>query len=157
MMCQCQTAVRESVQCLFCHMLPVMSVKCQILIGLISNINTYFVCLCQQVQYRAVEDYNGACCPLSKGLQTFFRTPCTEEPRIPLNKGDTILATRGTKWVLQTHPKHDCASYWGFIFSINKSCNKAVFLFFRWWMYGDKVLNEQQVAGEMTCLFCGLN
>ncbi|XP_041671381.1 palmitoyltransferase ZDHHC6 isoform X1 [Cheilinus undulatus] len=51
-----------------------------------------------QVQYRAVEDYNGACCPLSKGLQTFFRTPCTEEPRIPLKKGDTILATRGTKW-----------------------------------------------------------
>lgn len=51
----------------------------------------------QQVQYRAVEDYNGACCPLSKGLQTFFRTPCTEEPRIPLSKGETILATRGTK------------------------------------------------------------
>lgn len=57
----------------------------------------YLEWLGQQVQYRAVEDYNGACCPLSKGLQTFFRTPCTEEPRIPLSKGDTILATRGTK------------------------------------------------------------
>ncbi|KAG7267872.1 hypothetical protein CRUP_003452 [Coryphaenoides rupestris] len=68
-----------------------------------------------QVQYRAVEDYNGACCPLTKGLHTFFRTPCTEEPRIPLSKGDTILATRGTKW----------------------------------WMYGDKVLDEEQMnAGE---------
>lgn len=64
-----------------------------------SRITRYVVCLGQQVQYRAVEDYNGACCPLSKGVQTFFRTPCTEEPRIPLSKGDTILATRGTKWV----------------------------------------------------------
>uniref|UniRef100_A0AAQ6IDV9 Palmitoyltransferase n=1 Tax=Anabas testudineus TaxID=64144 RepID=A0AAQ6IDV9_ANATE len=68
----------------------------------------------RSVQYQAVEDYNGACCPLSKGLQTFFRTPCTEEPRIPLSKGDTILATRGTKW----------------------------------WMYGDKVLSEEQMRGE---------
>ncbi|TWW81901.1 Palmitoyltransferase ZDHHC6 [Takifugu flavidus] len=72
----------------------------------------------EKVQYQAVEDYNGACCPLSKGLQTFFRTPCTEEPRIPLSKGETILATRGTKW----------------------------------WMYGDKMLSEQQVAGEMRIL-----
>ncbi|KAA8581493.1 hypothetical protein FQN60_003074 [Etheostoma spectabile] len=69
----------------------------------------------KRVQYRAVEDYNGACCPLSKGLQTFLRTPCTEEPRIPLKKGDTILATRGTKW----------------------------------WMYGDKILNEEHMrVGE---------
>ncbi|XP_054625065.1 palmitoyltransferase ZDHHC6 isoform X3 [Dunckerocampus dactyliophorus] len=67
-----------------------------------------------QVQYQAVEDYNGACCPLTKGIQTFFRTPCTEEPRIPLKQGDTILATRGTKW----------------------------------WMYGDKVLNEEQMRGD---------
>jgi len=50
-----------------------------------------------QVEYRVVEDYNGACCPLGKGLNTFFRTPCTEEPRIKLIKGDTIFATRGTK------------------------------------------------------------
>ncbi|MED6286580.1 hypothetical protein CHARACLAT_007458, partial [Characodon lateralis] len=64
-----------------------------------------------QVQYQVVEDYNGACCPLTKGLQTFFRTPCTEEPRIPLCKGDIILATRGTKW----------------------------------WMYGDKVLSEEEM------------
>jgi len=53
-----------------------------------------------QVEYRVVEDYNGACCPLGKGLNTFFRTPCTEEPRIKLIKGDTIFATRGTKWAI---------------------------------------------------------
>uniref|UniRef100_A0A8C2HU92 Palmitoyltransferase n=1 Tax=Cyprinus carpio TaxID=7962 RepID=A0A8C2HU92_CYPCA len=64
----------------------------------------------RSVEYRVVEDYNGACCPLGKGLNTFFRTPCTEEPRIKLSKGETIFATRGTKW----------------------------------WMYGDKVLNEEQ-------------
>uniref|UniRef100_A0AAY4EZ29 Palmitoyltransferase n=1 Tax=Denticeps clupeoides TaxID=299321 RepID=A0AAY4EZ29_9TELE len=65
----------------------------------------------RSVQYRVVEDYNGACCPLGKGLNTFFRTPCTEEPRIKLTKGETIFATRGTKW----------------------------------WMYGDKVLTEEQI------------
>ncbi|XP_030631065.1 palmitoyltransferase ZDHHC6 isoform X2 [Chanos chanos] len=64
----------------------------------------------RSVQYRVVEDYNGACCPLRKGLNTFIRSPCTEEPRIKLFKGETILATRGTKW----------------------------------WMYGDKVLDEEQ-------------
>ncbi|KAL2102512.1 hypothetical protein ACEWY4_001680 [Coilia grayii] len=69
----------------------------------------------RSVQYRVVEDYNGACCPLAKGFNTFLRTPCTEEPRITLATGDTIYATRGTKW----------------------------------WMYGDKVLNEDQ-ANEST-------
>ncbi|XP_007259294.1 palmitoyltransferase ZDHHC6 [Astyanax mexicanus] len=64
----------------------------------------------RSVQYRVVEGYNGACCPLGKGINTFLRTPCTEEPRIHLTKGETIFATRGTKW----------------------------------WMYGDKVLDEEQ-------------
>ncbi|XP_076855444.1 palmitoyltransferase ZDHHC6 [Brachyhypopomus gauderio] len=64
----------------------------------------------RSVQYRVVADYNGACCPIRMGLITFFRMPCTEEPRIKLIKGETIFATRGTKW----------------------------------WMYGDKVLNEDQ-------------
>ncbi|XP_038614170.1 palmitoyltransferase ZDHHC6 isoform X2 [Tachyglossus aculeatus] len=49
------------------------------------------------VQYRAMEDYSGACCPLNKGIKTFFTTPCTEEPRIELRKGDLILVTRGLK------------------------------------------------------------
>lgn len=65
-----------------------------------------FFCLDQQVQYQVVEDYNGACCPLNKGIQTFFRTPCTEEPRIPLVKGDIILATRGTKYVYMHRNKN---------------------------------------------------
>ncbi|XP_042315971.1 palmitoyltransferase ZDHHC6 isoform X3 [Sceloporus undulatus] len=51
----------------------------------------------RSVKYQAIEDYSGACCPLTKGLRTFFTTPCTEEPRITLSKGDQILATRGLK------------------------------------------------------------
>ncbi|XP_053164093.1 palmitoyltransferase ZDHHC6 isoform X7 [Hemicordylus capensis] len=51
----------------------------------------------RSVRYQAKEDYSGACCPLTKGLRTFFTTPCTEEPRIALHKGDQILATRGLK------------------------------------------------------------
>ncbi|XP_017590677.1 PREDICTED: palmitoyltransferase ZDHHC6 isoform X2 [Corvus brachyrhynchos] len=49
------------------------------------------------VRYRAIEDYSGVCCPVTKGVKTFFTTPCTEEPRIALSKGDLILATRGLK------------------------------------------------------------
>ncbi|KAI1887197.1 hypothetical protein AGOR_G00203670 [Albula goreensis] len=64
----------------------------------------------RSIQYRVVEDYNGACCPIGKGLRTFLRTPCTEEPRICLTRGEVLFATRGTKW----------------------------------WMYGDKVLSEEQ-------------
>ncbi|XP_074763846.1 palmitoyltransferase ZDHHC6 isoform X4 [Athene noctua] len=51
----------------------------------------------RSVRYRAVEDYSGVCCPVTKGVKTFFTTPCTEEPRISLSKGDLILATRGLK------------------------------------------------------------
>ncbi|XP_074687378.1 palmitoyltransferase ZDHHC6 isoform X5 [Strix aluco] len=51
----------------------------------------------RSVRYRAVEDYSGVCCPVTKGVKTFFTTPCTEEPRIALSKGDLILATRGLK------------------------------------------------------------
>ncbi|XP_060794988.1 palmitoyltransferase ZDHHC6 isoform X1 [Neoarius graeffei] len=69
----------------------------------------------RSVQYRVVEDYNGAWCPLGKGVNTFFRSPCTEEPRIKLTKGETIFATRGTKW----------------------------------WMYGDKVLDEEQAKAGL--------
>lgn len=51
----------------------------------------------RSVRYRATEDYSGACCPVTKGIKTFFTTPCTEEPRIDLKKGELILATRGLK------------------------------------------------------------
>ncbi|XP_048842930.1 palmitoyltransferase ZDHHC6 [Brienomyrus brachyistius] len=69
----------------------------------------------RSVQYRVIEDYSGACCPLGKGVQTLIRTPCTEEPRIPLSRGETVFATRGTKW----------------------------------WMYGDKVLDEDQAKAGL--------
>uniref|UniRef100_A0A803JL26 Palmitoyltransferase n=1 Tax=Xenopus tropicalis TaxID=8364 RepID=A0A803JL26_XENTR len=49
------------------------------------------------VRYRAMEEYSGACCPLTKGIRTLFSTPCTEEPRMKLHKGDLVLATRGLK------------------------------------------------------------
>ncbi|XP_069755995.1 palmitoyltransferase ZDHHC6 isoform X2 [Narcine bancroftii] len=51
----------------------------------------------RSVQYRAIEDYNGACCPITKGFKAFYSTPCTEEPRIQLKKGELILATRGLR------------------------------------------------------------
>ncbi|XP_054974825.1 palmitoyltransferase ZDHHC6 isoform X3 [Sorex araneus] len=51
----------------------------------------------RSVRYKVIEDYSGACCPLNKGLKTFFTTPCTEEPRIRLQKGEFILATRGSR------------------------------------------------------------
>ncbi|XP_070608813.1 palmitoyltransferase ZDHHC6 [Erythrolamprus reginae] len=51
----------------------------------------------RSVRYQAKEDYNGAFCPVTKGVRTFCTTPCTEEPRIVLCKGDHILATRGLK------------------------------------------------------------
>ncbi|XP_067858320.1 palmitoyltransferase ZDHHC6 isoform X2 [Heptranchias perlo] len=51
----------------------------------------------RSVQYRVIEDYNGACCPITKGVKTFFSTPYTEEPRIQLRKGELISATRGVR------------------------------------------------------------
>ncbi|XP_058043228.1 palmitoyltransferase ZDHHC6 isoform X5 [Ahaetulla prasina] len=51
----------------------------------------------RSVRYQAIEDYNGAFCPVTKGVRTFCTTPCTEEPRIVLHMGDHILATRGLK------------------------------------------------------------
>lgn len=49
----------------------------------------------RQVRYKVIEDYNGACCPLNRGVRTFFTSPCTEDPQIRLQKGEFILATRG--------------------------------------------------------------
>ncbi|TKC53578.1 hypothetical protein EI555_015529 [Monodon monoceros] len=52
------------------------------------------------VQYKVIEDYSGTCCPLNRGIKTFFTSPCTEEPRIRLQKGEFILATRGLRYWL---------------------------------------------------------
>ncbi|XP_024411389.2 palmitoyltransferase ZDHHC6 isoform X2 [Desmodus rotundus] len=54
----------------------------------------------RSVRYKAIEDYSGACCPLNKGLRTFFTSPCTEEPRVRLRKGELVLATRGLRYWL---------------------------------------------------------
>lgn len=54
----------------------------------------------RSVRYKVIEDYSGACCPLNKGIKTFFTSPCTEEPRIRLQKGEFILATRGLRYWL---------------------------------------------------------
>ncbi|XP_030739485.1 palmitoyltransferase ZDHHC6-like [Globicephala melas] len=54
----------------------------------------------RSVQYKVIEDYSGTCCPLNRGIKTFFTSPCTEEPRIRLQKGEFILATRGLRYWL---------------------------------------------------------
>ncbi|XP_076780723.1 palmitoyltransferase ZDHHC6 isoform X3 [Arvicanthis niloticus] len=54
----------------------------------------------RSVRYKVIEDYSGACCPLNRGIRTFFTSPCTEEPRIQLQKGEFILATRGLRYWL---------------------------------------------------------
>lgn len=54
----------------------------------------------RSVRYKVIDDYSGACCPLNKGIKTFFTSPCTEEPRIQLQKGEFILATRGLRYWL---------------------------------------------------------
>ncbi|XP_076419433.1 palmitoyltransferase ZDHHC6 isoform X6 [Peromyscus maniculatus bairdii] len=54
----------------------------------------------RSVRYKVIEDYSGACCPLNRGIKTFFTSPCTEEPRIQLQKGELILATRGLRYWL---------------------------------------------------------
>ncbi|CAD7682375.1 unnamed protein product [Nyctereutes procyonoides] len=54
----------------------------------------------RSVRYRVIEDYSGACCPLNKGIKAFFTSPCTEEPRIRLQKGEFILATRELRYWL---------------------------------------------------------
>ncbi|KAM6442947.1 palmitoyltransferase ZDHHC6 isoform 4-T4 [Liasis olivaceus] len=94
----------------------------------------------RSVQYQAVEDYNGACCPITKGLRTFFTTPCTEEPRIVLRKGDHILATRGLKLVS--------------LYMINSNffkcavCLIIFFFFCRHWLYGDKITDMATNDGK---------
>lgn len=100
-----------------------------------------FFCV-PQVQYRVVEDYNGAFCPLRKGFNTFLRTPCTEEPRINLTKGETIFATRGTKCVITLLQIL-------YLTTLNDLMTYVIFFCVsRWWMYGDKVLDEEQTKGR---------
>ncbi|XP_071442444.1 palmitoyltransferase ZDHHC6 [Hetaerina americana] len=45
-------------------------------------------------RYLVMEDYSGSWFPISKGLSVCCRPPLTDEPRIRISKGDTILVTR---------------------------------------------------------------
>ncbi|KAG8228022.1 hypothetical protein J437_LFUL003657 [Ladona fulva] len=45
-------------------------------------------------RYLVMEDYSGSWFPISKGLSVCCRPPLTDEPRIKVKKGDTVLVTR---------------------------------------------------------------
>lgn len=49
------------------------------------------------IPYAITEDYSGAICPITKGCYVCCDTPCTDEPRIKLLKGDKVLVTRWKK------------------------------------------------------------
>ncbi|CAG7719098.1 unnamed protein product [Allacma fusca] len=51
-------------------------------------------------EYVIVEEYSGSWCPISKGIGTLFRPPCSDESRIPLKKDDRIVVTRWKKYWL---------------------------------------------------------
>ncbi|XP_070544515.1 palmitoyltransferase ZDHHC6-like [Ptychodera flava] len=52
------------------------------------------------MELTAFENYSGYVFPITKGFYTCISVPCTDEPRIPLTKGDKILVTRWKKYWL---------------------------------------------------------
>ncbi|KAL3875783.1 hypothetical protein ACJMK2_033700 [Sinanodonta woodiana] len=55
------------------------------------------------VQYIIVDDYHGSMLPISKGYDMCCGIPCTDEPRIPVRKGDRVDVTRWKrKWLYGT-------------------------------------------------------
>jgi len=50
--------------------------------------------------YTVVENYSGSWVPITKGWRVLCHPPFTDEPRIPLQKGNTILVTRWRRSVL---------------------------------------------------------
>jgi len=48
-------------------------------------------------EYMAVEVYRGSWFPISKGFAVLFHPPCSDEPRIKLDKDDRILVSRWKK------------------------------------------------------------
>ncbi|CAH8629335.1 unnamed protein product [Heterobilharzia americana] len=54
----------------------------------------------QQVRrvFRITKAYDGSCICFRYGCLTVMRSPCLEEPRIPVQVGDTLFVTRGTKY-----------------------------------------------------------
>ena len=52
-------------------------------------------------EYKIVQDYNGSWVPLwSMGFRVGCHPPCTDEPRIPLSRGDHVRVTRWKKYWL---------------------------------------------------------
>jgi len=48
-------------------------------------------------EYIAVYEYSGSWFPISQGICTFCRPPCTDESRMPLAKDERIIVTRWKK------------------------------------------------------------
>ncbi|XP_076074885.1 palmitoyltransferase ZDHHC6-like [Mytilus galloprovincialis] len=59
-------------------------------------------------EYSIIEDYSGAWFPITKGCRVCIRFPCTDEPRIPVTKGDKVLVTRWKRhWLYGTRLKRE--------------------------------------------------
>ena len=46
------------------------------------------------VKYLTIKDYRGTLFPISIGFRTAFCVPCSEDPRMRIDKSDIILVTR---------------------------------------------------------------
>lgn len=58
--------------------------------------------------YTVVENYSGSWVPITKGWRVLCHPPFTDEPRIPLQKGNTILVTRWRRhWLFGEKFQHD--------------------------------------------------
>jgi len=52
-------------------------------------------------EYRIVDEFSGSWFPVwSHGCKVAIHPPCTDEPRIPLQKGDTVKVTRWKRFVV---------------------------------------------------------
>ncbi|CAL8099320.1 unnamed protein product [Orchesella dallaii] len=51
-------------------------------------------------EYEIIEKFSGSWFPVTKGFGTFYHPPCSDESRIPLQKGDRVLVTRWKKYWL---------------------------------------------------------
>ncbi|XP_064618042.1 palmitoyltransferase ZDHHC6-like [Liolophura sinensis] len=49
------------------------------------------------VKYTVMKKYSGSLCPITKGCRVICNIPCTDEPRIKVDKGDEVLVTRWKK------------------------------------------------------------
>ena len=67
------------------------------------------------IRFDVIHAYSGHWIPVTHGVCTAIRLPCTDEPRVAIKPGEKIMVSRGTKY----------------------------------WLYGNKVLDESQVqAGK---------